>query len=106
MLSHESFAAGVTEETFAGFTDETGIAVEVLAAGDAGATINQAILTKEAPLGDVLFGVDTTFLSRALAEDLFAPHEAAPTGGCPRRPPGGPLTPGDPDRLRRCVYQL
>jgi thiamine transport system substrate-binding protein len=77
VLSHESFAAGVTEETFAEFTDATGITVEVLAAGDAGATLNQAILTKDAPLGDVLFGVDTTFLSRALDEDLFAVHEAA-----------------------------
>ena len=83
LLSHESFAAGVTEETFAGFTDETGISVEVLAAGDAGATLNQAILTKEAPLGDVLFGVDTTFLSRALAEDLFVPHEAAALADVP-----------------------
>ncbi len=83
LLSHESFAAGVTEETFAGFTDETGIAVEVLAAGDAGATLNQAILTKESPLGDVLFGVDTTFLSRALAEDLFVPHEAASLADVP-----------------------
>ena len=50
--------------------------MEVLAAGDAGATLNQAILTKDAPLGDVLFGVDTTFCL-GLAEDLFAVHEAA-----------------------------
>ncbi len=76
VVSHESFAAGVTEETFAQFTDETGITVEVLAGGDAGATLNQAILTKDAPLGDVLFGVDTTFLSRALAENLFAAHQS------------------------------
>ena len=76
VVSHESFAAGVTEETFAQFTDETGITVEVLAGGDAGATLNQAILTKDAPLGDVLFGVDTTFLSRALTEDLFAAHQS------------------------------
>ncbi len=83
VVSHESFAAGVTEETFARFTEETGIAVEVLAGGDAGATINQAILTKDAPLGDVLFGVDTTFLSRALSEELFAVHHSDLLGDVP-----------------------
>lgn len=76
IVSHDSFADGVTDETFAAFTQETGIAVEVVAAGDAGGTVNQAILTRDNPLGDVLFGVDDTFLSRALEEDLFTPHES------------------------------
>lgn len=71
IVSHDSFAGGVTTETFAAFTAETGIAVEVKAAGDAGSMVNQAILTKDNPLGDVLFGIDNTFLSRALNEDLF-----------------------------------
>ena len=33
--------------------------------------LNKAILTKSSPLADVLFGVDNTFLSRALDNDLF-----------------------------------
>ena len=47
----------------AAFTKQTGIKVKVLQAGDAGAALNQAILTKDNPLGDVFFGVDNTFLA-------------------------------------------
>ncbi len=71
LLAHDSFADGVTEDTFSSFTAETGIEVEVLAAGDAGKIVNQAILTKDNPLADVLFGVDDTFLSRALDAGIF-----------------------------------
>lgn len=39
--------------------------------------VNQAILTKDNPIADVMYGIDNTFLSRALAEDVFLPHEAA-----------------------------
>lgn len=76
ILSHDSFADGVNEETFADFTSETGIAVEVVPAGDAGGAVNQAILTTENPIADVLFGVDSTFLSRALEEDIFVPYQS------------------------------
>ncbi|MDX1467762.1 MAG: thiamine ABC transporter substrate-binding protein [Acidimicrobiia bacterium] len=71
LIAHDSFADGVTEDTFAAFTEETGIRVEVLAAGDAGSMVNQAVLSKGNPLADVLFGVDDTYLSRALDEEIF-----------------------------------
>ncbi len=74
LLTHDSFS--VPEELLAGFTDETGITVEVLAAGDAGTAINQAILTRDNPTADVLFGVDNNLLTRTLDEDLFIPYEA------------------------------
>ncbi len=77
IISHDSFAGGVTEETFAAFTADTGIEVEVLPAGDAGSMTNQAILTKDNPVADVLFGVDDSFLSRALGEDIFEPYESS-----------------------------
>jgi thiamine transport system substrate-binding protein len=38
--------------------------------------LNQAVLTKDAPLADVLFGVDTTFLSRALDADIFEAYQS------------------------------
>ena len=74
ILTHDSFAGGVNDETFAVFTDRTGIAVEVVPAGDAGSMVIQAILTKDNPIADVLFGVDDTFLSRALDDEIFVPH--------------------------------
>ncbi len=75
LLTHDSFALsdGVLEH----FTDETGIKVEVIQGGDAGTVVNQAILTNGNPQADVLFGIDSTFLTRALDEDLFVPYEAA-----------------------------
>lgn len=77
ILSHESFDDGVTSETFAAFTAVTGIEVVVIASSDAGAMVNQAILTKDNPLADVIFGVDDTFLSRAIDGGIFLAHEAA-----------------------------
>jgi thiamine transport system substrate-binding protein len=74
LVTHDSF--DVSEDVLAAFTDDTGIEVTIAPAGDAGSTVNQAILTKDDPLGDVLFGVDNTFLSRALDEDLFLPYES------------------------------
>ena len=74
LLTHDSFA--LSDGVLDAFTDETGIRVELLQGGDAGTVVNQAILTKGNPQADVLFGIDSTFLSRALDEDLFVPYEA------------------------------
>jgi thiamine transport system substrate-binding protein len=75
LLTHDSF--DVSEEVLAAFTDGTGITVEVVPSGDAGEALNQAILTRDSPQGDLLFGVDTTFLSRALDEDLFLTYTSS-----------------------------
>ena len=80
LMAHDSFAGSVSEETFAGFTERTGIGVEMIAAGDAGSMVNQAALSKDNPLADVLFGVDDTFLSRAIDEEIFAEHRSALLG--------------------------
>jgi len=74
LLTHDSFA--LSEETLASFTQDTGIEVVIQFAGDAGTMLNQAILTKDNPIADVLFGVDNTFLSRAIDSGIFAPYEA------------------------------
>ncbi|MEA1903413.1 MAG: thiamine ABC transporter substrate-binding protein [Actinomycetota bacterium] len=97
LIAHDSFVGAITDETFAAFTEETGIEVEVLAAGDAGAMVNQAVLTKDNPLADVLFGVDDTFLSRALSEEIFLAHKARDLGKVDRdlRHPDNLVTPID-----------
>ncbi|MCX5400071.1 thiamine ABC transporter substrate binding subunit [Streptomyces sp. NBC_00102] len=74
LVSHDSFAA--SKDVLAEFTKETGYTVKVLKSGDAGAALNQEILTKGSPRGDVFFGVDNTLLSRALDQGLFTPYEA------------------------------
>lgn len=75
LVTHDSF--NVSEDILARFEDDTGIDVEILRLGDAGTMVNQSILTKENPLGDVMFGIDNTFLGRALDNDLFIPYESS-----------------------------
>jgi thiamine transport system substrate-binding protein len=74
LVTHDSFA--VSKPVLRAFTKQTGITVKVLKSGDAGAALNQAILTKDQPLGDAFFGVDNTFLSRALDAGIFVPYTA------------------------------
>ncbi len=71
LLAHDSFAVspGVLET----FTEQTGIDVEVRTLGDTGQLVSEAVLTAGEPLGDVLFGVDNTFLCRALEASVFEP---------------------------------
>jgi thiamine transport system substrate-binding protein len=66
----------LSEGTLDAFTERTGITVSVIVGGDAGTMVNQAILTKDNPIADVIFGVDNTFLSRAIDNDIFLPHKA------------------------------
>jgi thiamine transport system substrate-binding protein len=73
LVTHDSFAMG--EDVLVAFTRETGITIDVRKIGDAGALTNQLVLTKGSPIGDVAYGVDTTFASRALDEDVFTPYE-------------------------------
>ncbi|MEV5429455.1 thiamine ABC transporter substrate-binding protein [Streptomyces sp. NPDC052701] len=74
LVSHDSWAA--SKDVVAAFEKQSGYRVRVLETGDAGQTVNKAILTKDNPQGDVLFGVDNTLLSRALDNGLFQPYEA------------------------------
>jgi len=74
VLTHDSFA--VSRAVIEAFTEATGIEVRIVTGGDAGTTLNRAILTRERPLADVLFGVDEGLLPRALAVDLFEPYES------------------------------
>lgn len=74
LVTHDSFA--VSEKVLNAFEEESDISVEILRSGDAGTMVNQSILSKGNPLGDVMFGVDNTFLGRALENDLFVPYES------------------------------
>ncbi len=72
LVTHDSFA--LPDELIAAFESDTGLKLDVRAPGDAGALVNQLILTKDEPLGDVVFGIDTTFASRAIDEGILEPY--------------------------------
>ena len=75
IMTHDSFSA--SEEVIQQFETENNAEVQFLFSGDTGTTLNRAILAGDSPLADVLYGVDNTFLSRALEEDIFEPYESA-----------------------------
>lgn len=81
IMTHDSFA--VSEAVVKSFEETHNAKVVFLQSGDAGATLNKAILTKDAPLADLLFGVDNTFLSRALEAAIFEPYESPSLKGIP-----------------------
>jgi len=74
VMTHDSF--DVSAEIVEAFEQEHKVKVTFLKSGDTGEVLNKAILSKENPLADVLYGVDNTFLSRALDNDLFEAYES------------------------------
>ncbi len=81
VMTHDSFAA--SENVVASFETENQVKVQFLKAGDAGTALNKAILSKDKPLADVFYGVDNTFLSRALNEDIFEVYDSPLLGKIP-----------------------
>jgi thiamine transport system substrate-binding protein len=75
VIAYDSFTP--SKEILARLTEETGITVKIVTMGDTGELVNRAIITKDAPLGDVLWGVDNTFVSRAVRAGIFAQHRSA-----------------------------
>jgi thiamine transport system substrate-binding protein len=69
VMTHDSFQ--VSENVIAAFEQANNVKVSFLKSGDSGAALNKAILSKNAPLADVFYGVDNTFLSRALDAGIF-----------------------------------
>jgi thiamine transport system substrate-binding protein len=83
LVTHDSF--NVTEDVLTAFEEEHDVTVEILPLGDTGSLVNQSILTINNPLGDALFGIDNTFLTRALENDLFEPYESPELNRVPER---------------------
>ncbi len=76
LAAYDSFPVEGTavNEALAEFTAASGIEVTILSAGDTGTMLAKAALTAGTPEGDVMWGVDSTFLSRAVEAEIFEPH--------------------------------
>ncbi|HJZ49576.1 MAG TPA: thiamine ABC transporter substrate-binding protein [Roseiflexaceae bacterium] len=83
LMTHDSF--NVSEDVLKEFEQQNNVTVQVLKSGDAGAALNKAILSKSSPLADVFFGVDNTFLSRALKAGIFDAYAAPALASIPER---------------------
>ncbi|HET9547551.1 MAG TPA: thiamine ABC transporter substrate-binding protein [Desertimonas sp.] len=77
LVVYDSFPTeGTHVDALERFSVETGIDVELLVAGDTGTMVAKAVLTAGNPEGDVMWGVDNTYLSRVVDDDVFDPYEA------------------------------
>ena len=73
IMTHDSF--DISQEVIAEFESTNDAKVVIQKAGDAGQALVRAILEKGNPSADLLYGVDNTYLGRALAEDIFDPYK-------------------------------
>lgn len=81
VLTHDSFS--ISDGALAAFEGASGVKVRFLEGGDTGTLVNKAVLTKGNPNADVLYGVDNTFLSRALDEGIFERYESPQLSSIP-----------------------
>ncbi len=75
VMTHDSFA--ISAEVLAAFETENNAKVQFVKSGDLGSALNKAILSRDNPLADVFYGVDNTFLSRALNEGIFEAYPSS-----------------------------
>jgi thiamine transport system substrate-binding protein len=92
LVTHDSFV--LPKPLIARFEQESGYHLVVHASGDGGTLTNKLVLTQGDPTGDVAFGVDNTFASRALDADVFAPTDVTLPAGAQQY-----VVPGDDGRL-------
>jgi thiamine transport system substrate-binding protein len=74
VVVYDSF--DLSDETKALFAEQTGLQVEYISPGNAGTIVNQLVLTKDSPIGDVVYGIDNTFAGRAIGEDVLSPYDS------------------------------
>ena len=78
LVAYDAFTP--QEGIFDQFTRDTGVTVKVITAGDTGTMVSKAILTAGNPEGDVMWGIDNTFLSRAQEAELLMSYEPVDEG--------------------------
>lgn len=83
LVTHDSWA--IDKDALAQFQQTSGITVTVSKNGDAGALTTKLVLTKANPIGDLAYGVDNTFASRALSEGVFAAYQSLDADKGPQR---------------------
>jgi thiamine transport system substrate-binding protein len=72
IMTHNSFA--VSENVVVAFETTHNVTLRFILSGDVGSALNRAILSRDRPIADVFYGLDNTFLSRGLDEDIFEPY--------------------------------
>ena len=83
VLTHDSF--DISEEVIQDFEETNNATVIILKAGDAGEILIRAILEKGNPSAHLIYGIDNTYLGRALREEVFIPYESPALKNVPKQ---------------------
>jgi thiamine transport system substrate-binding protein len=96
VLTHEAFA--LSDDVLKKFETDNHVTVNFIKEADAGPALNRAILTKDNPEADVIFGIDNTLMGRALDAGILDPYKPAALAALSiefQLDPSGQLTPID-----------
>nr|ABZ09442.1 putative bacterial extracellular solute-binding protein [uncultured marine microorganism HF4000_APKG8C21] len=74
VMVHNAFDIG--EDVIREFEEANNAKVVILVAGSSGDALVRAILEKGNPSADLLFGIDNTYLGRALKEEIFITYKS------------------------------
>ena len=74
LLANDSF--DISEEIIAEFEEANDATVVIQKAGSSGDVLTRAILEKGNPSGDLIYGIDNTYLTRALDEEILVKYES------------------------------
>jgi thiamine transport system substrate-binding protein len=69
VMTHDSFAA--SETIIRQFEETNHVKLAFIKSGDSGSMLNRAVLSKDTPLADVMYGVDNAYLTRALDAGIY-----------------------------------
>ncbi|GEM47678.1 thiamine ABC transporter substrate-binding protein [Deinococcus cellulosilyticus] len=83
VVTHSSF--NLDKKLLAKFEQDNGVKLQFIEAGDAGEMVSKLILTRSAPIADVVYGIDNTLLSRALDADILAPYQSPALKNVPKK---------------------
>jgi thiamine transport system substrate-binding protein len=72
VATHDAWA--MSPRVLKQFTAKTGYQVKIEPNGDVGELTNKLVLTKGAPIADMVYGIDNTFASRAVDKGVLAPY--------------------------------
>ncbi len=74
ILTYDSYS--VSEEIVAAFETENNVKLQFIEGGDSATVLNRAILSGDSPIADVIIGINSIMLSRALDNDILIPYES------------------------------
>jgi thiamine transport system substrate-binding protein len=75
VIVHSSF--DLPKPLLAKFESETGVKLAIVKGGDSGEMLNKLILTKKAPIADVVYGIDNAQVVKATAADVLDAYAGA-----------------------------